>query len=177
MNKGSSAFEYFLLEHGLEFAVGARVGDGHQVGKDPSLASLDIFIICLLRSLARKTHRQCGKACFYQRKQQSSFLSRQLLDPIEGGYDSQGVSEGLWFVKIDACCEDYQFEDAVCFENVTEVNDPTDVVLPSLGVFCHNHIGLANVVVHELLGEALQNGQHLIVFLLHPIHDRGYAHI
>jgi hypothetical protein len=65
----------------------------------------------------------------------------------------------------------------VGFEEVAEVNESADKVFLRLGPLCHEQIGQTNVVVQQLFGKALQNGEDFIELFPYPIDDGGYIRV
>jgi hypothetical protein len=150
-HKGSRFFWDLLIEHGQKFTVSACIIESYQIGEVAAFASFEIRIIAFLSGQTWRCHGQKCKASFDKGKQHISLVFRQFFDPIEGCYDTQGVSERLWFVEVDACTKNYQFDDAVCFEKVTEADESADEVFVSLGVPWYDQIGETNVMVNKLL--------------------------
>ena len=144
-----------LLQNLQECLITAAVSNRGKVEQMPIFASSEIRLALLFSGKEGGDEAEEGEPHFNEWKEHGLLLGGEPEDAIVGLDDPQHVAEGLRGVEVHAGTEDHELEYLMRVDQGAEVNDAAHVqlVTPPL---VHQKIGLAEVVMQDLLGSRFQ---------------------
>ena len=144
-----------LLQNLQECLITAAVSNRGKVEQMPIFASSEIRLALLFSGKEGGDEAEEGEPHFNEWKEHGLLLGGEPEDAIVGLDDPQHVAEGLRGVEVHAGTEDHELEYLMRVDQGAEVDDAAHVQLATPPLV-HQKIGLAEVVMQDLLGSRFQ---------------------